>query len=139
MADAIADQVVSGEAVEAEVATVADDEEFVEGRVLTAQHRRRERAPKLRGMLITKRKAEGRLTCDCCGTGPWAGHPEMAQAGFEAHHITPLSEYKPGAVTRLGDLALLCATCHRLIHHAIHVERRWVFPAQPRQMLGVAS
>ncbi|MDG0853055.1 HNH endonuclease [Roseateles puraquae] len=139
MANAIADQVASGEAVEAEITAVADDEEFAEGRVLTALHRRRERVPKLRGLLITKRRAEGRLTCECCGAGPWSGHPEMALAGFEAHHVTPLAEYKPGAVTRLRDLALLCATCHRLIHRAINVERRWVFPAQLSEMLGMPS
>ena len=35
---------------------------------------------------------------------------------IECHHNTPLSKIKYGSVTKLSDLSLLCANCHRMIH-----------------------
>ncbi|WP_428417388.1 HNH endonuclease [Methylibium sp.] len=108
-----------------EVATIDEDEEFAEGRVLTAVHSRRERRPEVRHRLIESRSAAGALTCDACGEGPRITDPMLAPSGFEAHHIVPLSTAGVRG-TRLRDLALLCATCHRLIHQAMHVRRGWV-------------
>jgi 5-methylcytosine-specific restriction protein A len=34
----------------------------------------------------------------------------------EVHHAMPLHLLKPGVRTRLDDLQLLCANCHRMIH-----------------------
>jgi 5-methylcytosine-specific restriction enzyme A len=135
LVDAIAQQVSSGEATPQEVMAVDDDEVFVEGRVLTALHRRRERSPKLRSRLLDKRQASGRLTCDCCGDGPKAATRALALAGFEAHHVLPLAQVAPSAGTKLKDLALLCAVCHRLIHRAMHVERRWIGVDELRTLL----
>lgn len=125
LVDAIAVEVASGEVDAAAVAAVDDDEEFAEGRVLTALHRKRERNPKLRSRLLFKRQEAGTLRCDCCNDGPKLPTLDLALAGFEAHHITPLAQSTRSA-TRLSDLALLCATCHRLIHRAMHLHRRWV-------------
>jgi 5-methylcytosine-specific restriction protein A len=37
--------------------------------------------------------------------------------GFiEVHHLRPLHTLKPGTKTKLQDLALVCANCHRMIH-----------------------
>lgn len=37
--------------------------------------------------------------------------------GLEVHHLTPLSTQPEGQVTtKLSDLVVLCATCHRLLH-----------------------
>lgn len=114
LVDAIAQQISSGEATAEEVMAVDDNEVFVEGRVLTALHRRRERSPKLRLRLLDKRQTAGLLTCDCCGDGPKAAAGALMLAGFEAHHVIPLAQIPAGSGTRLKDLALLCAVCHRL-------------------------
>ena len=35
--------------------------------------------------------------------------------GFiEVHHVSPLHTLKPGSRTRLQDVAVLCANCHRI-------------------------
>lgn len=62
----------SVDAVAAEVEQVVDDDEFVEGRVLTALRRIRERDPGLRRKVLANRKACGKLACDGCGDGPKA-------------------------------------------------------------------
>lgn len=59
---------------------------------------------------------DGRLRCEVCQfcfTNVYGKHGD----GFiEAHHRTPISELKQETRTRVGDLALLCANCHRMIH-----------------------
>lgn len=37
--------------------------------------------------------------------------------------------------TRVADLALLCATCHRLLHRLIAKERAWVGVDEAQQLL----
>jgi len=137
LVDAIGAEVTGGEVDEAAVAAVDDDEEFAEGRVLTAMHRRRERNTKLRGRLLSKRQEAGTLRCDCCGDGPKLLPIDLALAGFEAHHVTPLAESTRSA-TRLADLALLCATCHRLIHRAMHLHKRWIGVAELKALMASA-
>lgn len=113
------------ELITEDVAAIAPDEEFVEGRVLTALHKVRERSPKLRRQLLTKRREVGALSCDACGDGPKISDSALAEAGFEGHHVVPLAN---GAArrTKVGEMALLCATCHRLIHRAMSVRRTWM-------------
>jgi 5-methylcytosine-specific restriction protein A len=43
---------------------------------------------------------------------------------FEAHHLVPLALLVKGRKAKLGDVALLCANCHRLIHLVIAREKR---------------
>lgn len=39
---------------------------------------------------------------------------------IDAHHLAPLAEYRDeGQETYLGDLAMLCPTCHRLTHRVL--------------------
>ncbi len=116
----------------------ADYEVFAEGRVVTEAHLRRERNPKLRSKLLAARRAIGPLACDVCareGSGPNA---DLAQAIFEAHHILPLSAGEVRA-TRLADLALLCANCHRQVHKAIAMRRQWLTMADLREIFKSAA
>lgn len=102
----------------------ADNElEFAEGRTVTEAHKRRERNPNLRRKFIAKRRTNGRLACEICGCFE-PNHP-LGESMFETHHILPLAA---GAerITRLSDLALLCANCHRMLHRAIATEKRWI-------------
>ncbi len=50
---------------------------------------------------------------------------------MEAHHTRPVHEINPGQVTRLADLALVCANCHRMIH----ARRPWLTMPELRALL----
>jgi len=118
-----------------EVAAIEAEEEFLEGRLVTAAHHRRERAPKLRGKLLAARAKTGSLRCDGCGWSCGIADARIADAAFEAHHLVPL--YKSGPRSNsISDLALLCASCHRLVHRWIAVKREWLGIEQIRELLG---
>jgi 5-methylcytosine-specific restriction protein A len=92
-------------------------EEAPEGRLLTREHRVRERSP----ALVRKKKAQvlrerGRLACEACDFDFSASYGERGQGFIECHHLKPVRFLKPGAKTKLDDLALLCANCHRMVH-----------------------
>lgn len=111
--------------VAAEAATVEDDDMFFEGRVLTAVHKVRERSPALRRKVLAARRAIGPLKCDCCARPPLTSDPTLGEAEFECHHKLPLA-HTDATKTRMSDVALLCASCHRLIHRLMQVRRAWV-------------
>lgn len=109
-----------------ELPLFAVDEVFKEGRILTAVHLRRERKPLLRRKLLKNRRELGALKCDVCGDGPKVNSEKFDDATFEVHHRRPLAHGDGEKETRLQDVALLCASCHRLIHRMMSVERRWI-------------
>jgi 5-methylcytosine-specific restriction protein A len=113
-----------------------ENEEFFEGRVLTEVHNRRERNPKLRKLLLALRRRTRRLACDMCHGSPTCGDPRFEDAAFEAHHLLPVSMAMERK-TRLSDMALLCANCHRLLHRAISIEKRWLGIDEGRQIVGL--
>lgn len=106
--------------------------EAVEGRKQTVVHVRRERSRRLRAAKIA---AAGRPTCEACGFDFARVYGERGRGFIECHHLTPVAELDPGAPTRLEDLALLCANCHRMIH----AERRWLTLEELRALLRSAS
>lgn len=111
-----------------------DEEEFSEGRILTEYHRRKERHPVIRKRLIASRRINGGLTCDMCYSPGRSADPNIEDAEFEAHHLLPIGmalERK----TRLSDMALLCASCHRLLHRAITYEKRWLRVDEGRKIV----
>jgi hypothetical protein len=98
-----------------------DDRRWIEGHPKRVAHLRRERAPGLaRDKKAAVLAATGRLACEECGFEPAATHgPAFLDAGLDVHHKIPLSDLPPGTETMLADLALLCATCHRIEHRKI--------------------
>jgi 5-methylcytosine-specific restriction protein A len=104
---------------------VEDDYEFSEGRVLTRLHKIRERNRGLRNKLIEKLKNTNKCHCEICKTEPKEALGAQAMSMFECHHIIPVSEVYT-TKTKLSDLSLLCANCHRLIHALISKEKRWL-------------
>ncbi|MES5099252.1 HNH endonuclease [Agrobacterium sp. BA1120] len=110
------------------------EQELPEGRILTALHIRRERNPKVRKMLLDARRPIG-IQCEVCGLSRPDLEMSMQEAMFEAHHLIPLAEADERK-TKLPDLALLCACCHRLIHHAMVLQSRWVSVAEARAMVA---
>lgn len=110
-----------------------EEQTATEGRVLTRLHRTRERNPK-----ITKRKKEkvlketGKLACEACGVDAAQKYGEIAQGVIDAHHNKPLHTLMEPAKTMLEDLALLCATCHRVLH----ASKPWLTLEQLREAIN---
>jgi len=117
VADAIRASVMPGSVLPVSMET--DDEDAQEGRVLTRLHNYRER-----DRTIVKRKKEsfrkqhGTLFCEACGFDFSTKYGERGANFIECHHTKPVSELIPGEKTKLADLALLCANCHRMVHAA---------------------
>lgn len=90
-----------------------DESEFPEGRVLYRLHRQRERNTNL----VKKKKQSAKaLCCKVCGFDFLAVYGEIGRGYIECHHTLPISEYSSERKTRLEDLALVCANCHRMLH-----------------------
>lgn len=116
--------------------SVPEEVEFAEGRVITELHSRREREPKLRERLLSSRRSAKRLFCEMCNAPSPSSNEALMGAHFEAHHIVPLASTGV-RITRLSDMALLCANCHRLLHRAIAIEKRWLTVAEGKLICGV--
>ena len=90
----------------------------VEGRILTRIHVYRERdrgfAKQVRAHYATL--AGGRLRCHACGTIPRDIYGRAGESCMELHHKTPIAQLQPDSVTVVGDMALVCANCHRVVH-----------------------
>jgi 5-methylcytosine-specific restriction protein A len=92
-------------------------EEAEEGRVLSVLHLRRERSPKLtKAKKERALRANGTLECEVCRFNFHQAYGDHGKGFIECHHVKPLESLTASATTRLDDLALLCANCHRMIH-----------------------
>ncbi|MEH0526899.1 HNH endonuclease [Streptomyces stelliscabiei] len=93
-----------------------DDYSAPEGRLLIRRHRSRERDKGLRKKKIDAVLRQGsRLACEACGFDFEEVYGDRGSGYIECHHIVPLHEAGEGR-TKLSDLALICANCHRMIH-----------------------
>lgn len=105
------------------VETRDEDDGYAEGGLALRTHRRRERARRLREKAIANaRKGGAALRCEACGQTERTALGPAAEAEFELHHRIPLCDSGSSpAKTRLQDLAMLCASCHRLVHALMRV------------------
>jgi 5-methylcytosine-specific restriction protein A len=133
---AIADLIRAGVTGIESTSAVKEEVEFVEGRVVTELHTRREREPKLRERVLSSRRSSNKLFCEMCGAFSPSSNTALMEAHFEVHHIIPLSSTN-SRTTRLADLALLCANCHRLLHRAIAIEKRWLSIEEGKVICGI--
>lgn len=115
LADAVALIRARGETDEAPADTGEEEEyEAPEGRILFREHRRYERDRKL----VAKKKTAvlkktGRLACEVCDFE--SSEAYGVEGVIDVHHVVPL--HKIGeSVTTMNDLALVCPTCHRVLH-----------------------
>ncbi len=115
-AEAIRQAVIGAdEAVVAKLPPV-EPYEGEEGGVIMCLHKRYERDPKL---VREKRKAAaaaGSLACEVCGFDFEEAYGQLGAGYIEVHHTKPVHTLIPGTKTKLADLALLCANCHRMAH-----------------------
>ncbi len=91
-------------------------EGVLEGSVLMRAHRQRER----NSGIVRKKKAlamsSGCMRCEVCDFDYAERYGSLGRGFIECHHTVPLFRLAPGQVTRLADLSLVCANCHRVLH-----------------------
>jgi 5-methylcytosine-specific restriction protein A len=97
----------------------AEDEEFPEGKLLTQLHKQKERNRRA----IEKKKQKvlqetGRLVCEVCGFDFAEYYGAIGHGFAECHHTIPVAQLTEDHRTRLAELAIVCANCHRMIHHS---------------------
>lgn len=106
--------------------------ESEEGAILTKIHRTRERR---RSLVKAKHqeylKTHDTLKCEICHFTPNEKYSDRHESIIEVHHIQPLHTLRPGQKTKLSDLALVCANCHRVIHARKH----WLTPDETKELL----
>jgi 5-methylcytosine-specific restriction enzyme A len=98
----------------------ADEDDIAdapEGRVLTRVHRVKERSR----ALVAKKKAQalaayGTLECEACGFDYGVTYGPRGDGFIACHHVVPVSTLKPNSRTKIDDLALVCSSCHAIIH-----------------------
>lgn len=94
-----------------------EEDESNEGQILSRVHRYRERSPKL---VKTKKnrfiRKHGYLHCEACGFTFGKVYGERGEGYIECHHTKPVSELEVKAKTKVSELVILCANCHRMVH-----------------------
>jgi 5-methylcytosine-specific restriction protein A len=104
---------------DADVGAWAVEEVFPEGEILTRLHLARERnRTAVERKKEQVRAATGRLACEVCSFDFAAVYGTLGEGFAECHHTRPLAELPGLRVTRLSDLALVCANCHRMLHRS---------------------
>jgi 5-methylcytosine-specific restriction enzyme A len=110
---------------------VVDEDGVAEGRLLERRHYVRERNPKLRAEKINKAlKLHGCVACEVCGFDFERTYGDRGARYAECHHAVPL-HVSGETKTRLEDLVILCANCHRMIHRG----DPWLTPAELRSLV----
>jgi len=97
------------------------DEEITgfEGGERLAFIRHRKREQRLRNAKLQQaQKNGGRLVCEVrgCGFDFEKFYGELGENYCQVHHLKPLSDRTTPVLTKLDDLAVVCANCHAMIH-----------------------
>jgi 5-methylcytosine-specific restriction enzyme A len=113
--------------------SVRDEEEeaFPEGKVLYRQHVYRERNRRLVEAAKQLASKKGNLKCQICAFNFHEKYGELGKGYIECHHTLPVSEYSEKKKTKVGDLALVCSNCHRMLHR----KRPWLTTKELSQLL----
>jgi hypothetical protein len=105
----------------ADVYREADElESAIEGEITLAIQRHRRRESRLRDAKIRQalREGHGRLICEVpgCGFDFFEVYGQIGRDFAIVHHKSPLSDRTEPKLTKLEDLAIVCANCHAMIH-----------------------
>lgn len=103
---------------EAEVAKLPQADEYVgeEGGVIMRLHKRYERDSRLVREKIAEARTSGQLKCEVCSFDFQTRYGALGAGYIEVHHLKPVNQLGKGGKTKLSDLALVCANCHRMAH-----------------------
>jgi 5-methylcytosine-specific restriction protein A len=90
----------------------------IEGELRLALTRHRAREHWLRDLKIAevKKANDGRLPCSACRFDFFETYGEIGRDYAQVHHLKPLSDRTKPHLTRLADLAVVCANCHVMVH-----------------------
>lgn len=111
------DLAAAGEGDEPAGDDTTEDDAAAEGRTLLKLHQLRERAPALvRRKKRTVLRATGHLLCEVCDFSFSDVYGSVGDGFAECHHRLPLGALDGEVKTRLADLAIVCANCHRMLH-----------------------
>lgn len=110
-------EVTESEASSALSSVEQDDWEAPEGVVLLRLHKTLERSPApARQKKSVALQRSGVLQCEVCESDFQERYGSLGDGFIECHHTTPLHQLAPGHKTKLSELALVCANCHRMLH-----------------------
>lgn len=91
--------------------------EFPEGKIVERTHRARERNSQVVSLAKENyKRTNGRLFCQVCDFDFEKEYGLIGKDFIEAHHTIAVSEMKPEHKTKIDDIAMLCANCHRMVH-----------------------
>ena len=93
-------------------------EGFPEGKLKERLHRSRERNPEIiREAKQLALQRDGCLKCACCQFDFEETYGAHGKGFIEGHHTKPVSTlHVDGEITRVEDIVLVCANCHRMLH-----------------------
>ncbi|WP_235178969.1 HNH endonuclease [Bacillus cihuensis] len=109
-----------------------DDEGFPEGKLILKQHLVRERNTEV--IKLAKERfmqRHDKLFCEVCGFDFKAHYGDIGEGYIEGHHTKPISEMAENEQTKVEDIALVCANCHRMLHR----KRPWLSITEIKRLL----
>lgn len=107
-----------------------------EGRLLTRWHAYRERDRTLvKSAKAAFKLKHGHLFCEACEVDPKLTYGPRGEDRLQAHHRTPIEEMIPGSTTKAEDLAMVCPSCHDIIH----AKRPWISVEDVRALLRASG
>jgi 5-methylcytosine-specific restriction protein A len=77
----------------------------------------------------------GRLACEACGFDFRNKVGEHGRGLIEVYHLLPLYALAPCSRTRMQDLAVVCANCHRMVR----AKAGWLTLSELKELLGQRS
>jgi len=93
---------------------------YEEGAILARVHVLRERnVTVVRRKKLEAVRRSGCLKCEICGFDFCRAYGELGDGYGECHHTVPLATLNHRRAIRLGDLAIVCANCHRMLHRGV--------------------
>ena len=106
----------SGE-LQSEWTTQPVEPTYREGRRVLRAHYRRERNRTLvKNAKAQFKETHGRLFCEVCQFDFVEKYGAPGEGFIEAHHEDPLGETEGETETKVEDLKMVCANCHRMLH-----------------------
>ena len=72
------------------------------------------------------------MQCEVCGFIFKDMYGELGDGYIECHHIIPLADIELQKETKINDLALVCANCHRMLHR----KRPWITIEELKQIVN---
>lgn len=112
------------------------EESFREGHLLARLHIARERNRAVVAAKIDHAwRGMGRITCEACDFDFLVFYGELGRGFAECHHLIPLADASLERSTRIDDLSIVCANCHRMLHRG----RPMLSPGDLRSVIDQAK